>query len=316
MPEKIILDCDPGIDDVFAILLAHAHPDIELLAVTTVAGNQTLPIVTHNALVTGTIAGMTDVPFAAGADRPLVRDQIIAPEYHGSSGLRGADLPAPTINLDPRHAVDLIIETVLREDPGTVTLVPVGPLTNIALAIRKAPEIVTRVKEVVLMGGAYATGNITPAAEFNVLVDPEAASVVFGADWKVTMIGLDLTNQAQTTQEVIRRFEAIGTPSGDFCTSMFPAYAAAYDQLENMPDAPMHDPCAVAYVIDRSLIEVRRAHVDVELRGTHTYGMTVTDFLGRDGAQLRADVGVHLDASRFWDLTIDAIASIRPETRP
>ena len=178
--EKIILDCDPGHDDAIAILLAAGNPEIDLMAITTVAGNQTLEKVTRNAMAVCAAGGIT-VPIAAGAAGPLVRPQYVAEDIHGDSGLDGPVLPAATLELDPRHAVDVIIDIVMAEEPGTVHLVPTGPLTNIALAMRKEPRIVERVKSVVLMGGAYTRGNVTSAAEFNIYVDPEAAEVVFAA---------------------------------------------------------------------------------------------------------------------------------------
>src|SRR5688572_590694 len=188
MPTPILLDCDPGHDDAIALLLAHGNPDIELLGVTTVMGNQTLEKVTRNALSVARVAGITGIPFAAGCARPLVRELETAPSIHGESGLDGPVLPEPTLELDPRHAVDLIIDTIMEREPGTVTLVPTGALTNIALAARKEPRIVERVKEVVLMGGGYSTGNWSAVAEFNIVIDPEAAHIVFNAGWPLTMV--------------------------------------------------------------------------------------------------------------------------------
>jgi purine nucleosidase len=315
MPRKIILDCDPGIDDVFAILLAHGNPEIDLVAITTVAGNQTLEKVTRNALITASIAGITDVPIAAGATRPLIRPQLLAPQYHGESGLEGAHLAEPTVALDRRHAVDLIIELVMGSEPGEITLVPVGPLTNIALAMQREPEIVSRVAEVILMGGAYSTGNVTPTAEFNVIVDPEAASMVFRGAWKVTMVGLDLTNQATLSHDIMDRIAAIDTQTSLFLRDLFRPYQLAYERLELMPDPPVHDPCAVALVIDPEVMEVKEANIDVELTGAYTYGTTVTAFRDRSFLidrenQRRTYVATRLDRDRFWDLVVDAIAAI------
>jgi purine nucleosidase len=197
LPRKILIDCDPGHDDAMAIMLAAGNPEIELMAITTVAGNQTLPKTTLNARRVCSVAGI-DVPIAAGCDRPLLRELVIAPMTHGDSGLDGPNFGEPTVPLDERHAVDLIIATALA-DPGEVTLVPIGPLTNIATAIRREARLVENVREVVLMGGAYTRGNSTPAAEFNVFVDPEAAAIVFEAGWPLTMVGLDLTHQALAT---------------------------------------------------------------------------------------------------------------------
>lgn len=310
MAKKVILDCDPGHDDAIAILLAHGSPELELLAITTVAGNQTLEKVTANALAVATIGGITDVPIAAGAPVPLVRPQIIAEDIHGDSGMDGPELPPPTVELDPRHGVDLIIETVLSHPPGEVTLIPTGPLTNIAMAVQREPEIVSRVAEVVLMGGGYSKGNTTPAAEFNILVDPEAASVVFNADWKVTMVGLDLTHQAVATADVVQPFAALDTAPGKFVVDLLEFFGRMYKQAQGFDAPPVHDACAVAAVIDPTILTTKPAHVVVELTGTYTSGMTVTDFWGRGGVPLRTLVATELDRDKFWNLVVDAIANV------
>jgi purine nucleosidase len=200
MATKIILDCDPGHDDAVALLLAWGSPEIDLVGVTTVSGNQTIEKVTRNALAIARVAGITGVPFARGAHRPLVRQVETSESIHGESGLDGPVLPEPAIELDPRHAVDFIIDTVLAAEPKTITLVPTGALTNIALAVRKEPRIADLVKEVVLMGGGVHVGNSSAVAEFNIVVDPEAAHIVFHESWPLTMIGLDLTHQALATR--------------------------------------------------------------------------------------------------------------------
>ncbi|KAE8764929.1 nucleoside hydrolase [Georgenia thermotolerans] len=310
MSKKIILDCDPGHDDAIAMLLAHGSPEIDLLAVTTVGGNQTLAKVTRNALAVATVAGMVDVPIAAGCDRPLVRAQEVAPDVHGESGMDGPELPEPTVSLDPRHAVDLIIDIVMREEPGTVTLVPVGPLTNIAMAARKEPRIVERVKEVVLMGGGYHVGNWSPVAEFNILVDPEAAHIVFSAGWELTMVGLDLTHQALATDEVAARIQALDTPVSDFVLGLFDFFRAAYKDAQGFDFPPVHDPCAVAYCIDPSVMTTRRAPLTVELTGTHTLGMTVADFRAPAPADCPTQVAVDLDFEKFWGMVVDAIDAV------
>lgn len=307
---SVIIDCDPGHDDAIAIMLAHGSPAIDLLAITTVGGNQTLDKVTYNARVVATICGMTGVPVAAGSPVPLVRAQMVAGTIHGDSGLDGPVLPEPTVPLDDRHGVDLIIETVMDRAPGTVTLVPTAPLTNIALAIRKEPAIVERVAEVVLMGGGYSKGNVTPAAEFNIAVDPEAAQMVFTAPWKVTMVGLDLTHQALATPQVRQRFSALETTAGQFVVDILDFFRESYRADQGFESPPVHDPCAVARVIDPSVMTVRPAHVEVELAGRLTTGMTVCDFRGLDGAPLGTDVAVTLDAPKFWDLVVDAVTTI------
>jgi len=317
--EKIILDCDPGHDDAIAILLAAGSPAIDLLGITTVAGNQTLPKVTRNALAVCAAAGIS-VPVAAGAEVPLVRPQLVAADIHGESGMDGPVLPEPTIELDPRHAVDFIVDTVMDEEPGTVHLVPVGPLTNIALAMRKEPAIVDRVKSVVLMGGAYGRGNVTPAAEFNIYVDPEAAEEVFAASWPVTMVGLDLTHQAGATPDVAERIRAIGGPLADFVSELLVFFGHTYLERFGIVHPPVHDPCAVAGIIDPSIFTTADALVAVELDGSWTAGMTVVDFdpelallpstVAAAKARPRTKVAQQLDRERFWDLVIDAVTRL------
>ncbi|MFF2346659.1 nucleoside hydrolase [Pseudarthrobacter sp. NPDC058119] len=309
-PRKIILDCDPGHDDAVALLLAHGNPNIELLAVTTVVGNQTLEKVTRNALAVGTIAGITGVPFAAGCPRPLVRSIETAPDIHGESGMDGPALPESTIKLDPRHAVDLIIDTVMAHEPGTVTLVPTAGLTNIALAARKEPRIVERVKEVVLMGGGYHVGNWSAVAEFNIIIDPEAAHIVFNEKWPVVMVGLDLTHQALATPDVVEKIAAIGTKPANFVTELMDFFAHTYKDAQGFDYPPVHDPCAVAYVIDPSIVSTRKVPVNIELQGTLTLGMTVADFRAPAPADCHTSVAVDLDHARFWDLVTDALVRI------
>lgn len=309
-PRKIILDCDPGHDDAVAMLLAHGNPNIELLAVTTVVGNQTLEKVTRNALSVAAVAGITGVPFAAGCPRPLVRTIENAPEIHGDSGLDGPDLPAPAFELDRRHAVDLIIDTVMAHEPGTVTLVPTAGLTNIALAARKEPRIVERVKEVVLMGGGYHVGNWSAVAEFNIIIDPEAAHIVFNESWPVVMVGLDLTHQALATPDVVERIAAIGTAPARFVVELMDFFAATYKDAQGFDFPPVHDPCAVAYVIDSTVMTTRRVPVDIELRGGLTLGMTVADFRTPAPDDCTTSVAVDLDREKFWNLVIDAIERI------
>ncbi|WP_029135554.1 uridine-preferring nucleoside hydrolase UriH [Nakamurella lactea] len=309
-PRRILIDCDPGHDDAIAIMLAHGDPGVQLVGITTVGGNQTLDKVTHNARVVATVCGMTGVPIAAGSAVPLIRPIRTAAAIHGESGMDGPVLPEPTVPLDDRHGVDLIIDTVMDNPPGSITLVPTAPLTNIALAVRKCPAIVERVAEVVLMGGGYSKGNVTPAAEFNIAVDPEAAQIVFTAPWQVTMVGIDLTHQALATPAVQQRISDIGTPAAQFVVDLLAAYGANYRAEQGFGDPPVHDPCAVARVIDPSVMTVRPAHVEVELAGRLTAGMTVCDFLGRDGARLDTDVAITLDAPAFWDLVVDAITAI------
>ncbi|GLK17632.1 nucleoside hydrolase [Herbiconiux flava] len=310
MPKKIILDCDPGHDDAIALLLAHGSPEIELLAVTTVVGNQTLEKVTRNALSVARVAGITGVPFAAGCARPLVRTVEVAPDIHGESGLDGPVLPEPVIGLDERHAVDLIIDTIMAEEPGTVTLVPTGGLTNIAMAARKEPRIVPRVKEVVLMGGGYHVGNWSATSEFNIIIDPEAAHIVFNESWPLTMVGLDLTHQALATPEVRERIRAIDTAPARFVEELLEFFAGTYLEAQGFLHPPVHDPCAVARVIDPDVMTARRVPLDVELSGTLTLGMTVADFRSPAPEDCITQVAVDLDHERFWALIVDALERI------
>lgn len=306
MPRKIILDCDPGHDDAVALLLAHGSPDIELVGVTTVMGNQTLEKVTRNALSVARVAGITGVPFARGAARPLVRQVETAESIHGESGLDGPVLPEPTIELDPRPAAQFLVDTIMASEPGEITLVPTGALTNIALAVRLEPRIVERVREVVLMGGGAHVGNWSAVAEFNIVIDPEAAAIVFGESWPVTMIGLDLTHQALATPEVVAAIEGVGTGPARFTRELMDFFAHSYKDAQGFDHPPVHDPCAVAYVIDPSLMRTVRAPITVELTGTQTLGMTVVD-LREPAPEATTQVAFDLDADRFWALVVDAL---------
>jgi purine nucleosidase len=310
MPSRIILDCDPGHDDAVAMLLAHGSPEIELMAVTTVAGNQTIEKVTRNALAVAKVAGITGVPFARGAHRPLVRPVEVAGEIHGESGLDGPVLPEPDLELDPRPAVDLIIDTIMQNEPGTITLVPTGALTNIALAVRKEPRIVDRVKEVVLMGGGFHVGNWSATSEFNIVIDPEAAHIVFNESWPLTMVGLDVTHEALATPDVIAAIEAVGTGPARFVGELMEFFAHAYKDAQGFDHPPVHDPCAVAFVIDPTVMETRRVPLDVELTGTLTLGMTVADFRSPPPENCNTRVAMNLDHGKFWALVVDALERI------
>ncbi|MEM7872238.1 nucleoside hydrolase [Morganella morganii] len=310
MKKKIILDCDPGHDDAIALLLAYGNPQIDLLAVTTVVGNQTLEKVTRNALAVARIAGITGIPFAAGCPRPLIREIETAPDIHGDSGLDGPVLPEPVLALDPRHAVQLIIDTIMAHPPKTITLVPTAGLTNIALAARLEPRIIDRVKEVVLMGGGYHTGNWSAVAEFNIKIDPEAAHIVFNAGWPLTMVGLDLTHQALATPEVVSKIAAVGTAPAQFVLELLEFFGTMYKSAQGFDYPPVHDPCAVAYVIDPSVMTTCKVPLDVELTGTLTLGMTVADFRAPAPADCLTQVAVKLDHTRFWDLVTDALHRI------
>ena len=310
MATKILLDCDPGHDDAIAMLLAWGNPDIELVGVTTVMGNQTIEKVTRNALAVARVAGITGVPFARGAHRPLVRDIEVAESIHGKSGLDGPVLPEPNIELDPRHAVDFIIETIMAAEPGEITLVPTGALTNIAMAVRKEPRIAERVREIVLMGGAVGGGNWSATSEFNIVIDPEAAHIVFNERWPLTMVGLDVTHEALATPDVAATIAAVGTGPARFVGELLEFFGETYKDQQGFEFPPVHDPCAVAFVIDRSVMSVTQVPLDIELGGTLTLGMTVADFRAPAPADCTTHVARGLDHAKFWALVVDAIERI------
>jgi purine nucleosidase len=305
-PVPIIVDCDPGHDDMVAILLAAANPRIDLLAITTVAGNGTLERTTHNARAVCTLAGIRDVPIAAGAPGPLVGMLRTAAHVHGESGLEGAELPDPDVPLAPEHAVELMAR-VLRQAAEPVTLVPTGPLTNVALLLRTHPELAERVREIVLMGGSTDVGNVEPLAEFNIHVDPEAADVVFTSGLPVTMCGLNVTHQALATEPVLDRLRGLGTPLAQTVVLLLGFFRDRYRDLWGLPAPPVHDPVAVARVIDPGLVRCEEAHVAVELHGTHTRGATVCDRFGVRGRTPNARVATELDAPGFWELVVAAV---------
>ncbi|QKJ87713.1 Nucleoside hydrolase [Paramixta manurensis] len=310
MGKKIILDCDPGYDDAVALFLAHGHPDIELLAVTTVVGNQTLEKVTRNALSVARIIKMENVTFAAGCTQPLVKPIHTAAEIHGESGLDGPVLPEPHLRLSLRHAVDVIIETILSQPKDSVTLVPTGGLTNIAMALRKEPKIIDRVREVVLMGGAIRGGNATPCAEFNIYIDPEAAEIVFNAGWKVTMIGLDVTHKALATLPIRNQIRQIDTGPARFLSDLLGFFSEKYQKVHGFDAPAIHDPCAVAYVINPDLFTVQQAPISIETQGKHTTGMTVVDLRHRPPATCQTYVATDINSEAFWALIVEAMQHI------
>ncbi|MEU8779108.1 nucleoside hydrolase [Streptomyces sp. NPDC048606] len=309
VPVPIVIDCDPGHDDALAILLAAGDPAVDLLAVTTVAGNQSLEKTTLNALRVCTVAGITGVPVAAGCPRPLVQPLRVADDVHGESGLDGPRFPAPTVTAEPGHAVDLL-RRILTEHPEPVTLVPTAPLTNIALLLTRHPELAPRIREIVLMGGSTERGNRTPAAEFNIHTDPEAADIVFRSGVPVTMCGLNVTHQALATPEVLARFEALDTELGWICVELLRFFAGTYRRLFGFSAPPVHDPVAVARVIDPAMVACVDAYVAVELSGRHTRGATVVDLHGTLGRPANARVAVGLRTDLFWDRLLAAVSAL------
>jgi inosine-uridine nucleoside N-ribohydrolase len=301
-PRPILLDCDPGHDDAVAILLAAGRPDaIDLRAVTTVAGNAELQKVTLNARRVLTLAGVIDVPGAAGAAGPRRGDLITALEVHGESGLDGAELPEPAMALDPREAVELMAAR------GPATVAATGPLTNVAALLEHSPQTV---QEIVWMGGSTGRGNTRPYAEFNALVDPEAAEIVFASGLPLTMVGLNLTHQAQATPEVIDRLRAVGNPAARATIGWLSFFADTYRTVYGFAGPPVHDACAVALLIDPSLVRSVDAFVAIETEGRWTRGATVVDLHGRLGRPPNARIAMELDVARFWDVVVDAVAAL------
>jgi purine nucleosidase len=306
MAQKIILDCDPGIDDAMAIAFAVGSADIELVGITTVAGNVGLGKTTANALRLLDFFGAAPVPVSAGAAAPLARPAITAEHVHGADGLRGLQLP-PGGPPRPGHAVDYILDTVMAA-PGEITLVAVGPLTNVALALRREPALAGSVRDFVIMGGSTTRGNVTPAAEFNIAADPEAAAEVFAAGWTVTMVGLDVTLQATANADVLDRLSGLGRLADQL---LLPGLRRFDQDLEHVGtgEAAVHDVCAVAYVARPGLLGCVPARVEVETEGRWTAGMTVTDF--RAAAPVRnALAATTIDVPAFWDTVYAAYARL------
>ena len=282
---RIIIDTDPGQDDAVAILLALASPEeIEVMGIVAVAGNVSLAQNARNARKVIELAGHPEIPVYAGCERPFKRRLVTAEHVHGETGLDGPDLPAPTVALQAQHGVDYIIETLLREPSGTITLATLGPLTNIAMAMVKAPAIIGRIKRIVMMGGAYfEVGNITPAAEFNIYVDPEAADVVMRSGVDIVMVPLDVTHQVLATRERIAAIKANGNAASKAVTAML-EFSERFDLGKyGWPGAPLHDPCVMAYLIDPGLFQGRHINVSIETGSELTMGMTVADYWGVTG---------------------------------
>jgi inosine-uridine nucleoside N-ribohydrolase len=307
-PTPIILDCDPGHDDAIALLLAVASPEVELIGVTTVAGNQTLDKTTNNALRVLEFAGRDDIPVYAGADRPFIRPQDVAAHVHGESGLDGPDLPQPKQSAQPEHAVDYLARTI-REREGKVTLVPTGPLTNIGLLFALHPDALP--ERIILMGGAIGEGNRTPAAEFNIWADPEAAQRVFLAGLDTTMVGLDVTHRALIKDEHTERMRDAGKV-GNMVAELMDFYARFHkSRYPDLDGSPMHDPVCVAHVIDPALMTVLDAYIDVDCSGGPSWGRTNVDWRKREHSPpANAKVGVDIDGDRFAELIVERISTL------
>ena len=311
MARKIIIDTDPGQDDAVAILLALGSPELEVLGITCVAGNVPLPLTSKNARVICELAGRTDVKVFAGCEKPLERRLVTAENVHGKTGLDGIDLPEPTMALQESHAVDFIIETIRAEAAGAVTLCPLGPLTNIATALQRAPDIAPKIAEIVLMGGAYfEVGNTTPAAEFNIHVDPQAAEIVFKSGIPLVVMPLDVTHKVLTTRARVEAFRALGTPVGHAVAS-WTDFFERFDMAKyGSQGAPLHDPCVIAYLIRPELFEGRHINVEIETQSELTMGMTVADWWRVTKREPNAMFMGKADAEGFYQLLTERIGRL------
>ena len=309
--QSLIIDTDPGQDDAVAILLALASPEINLLGITAVAGNVPLALTEVNVRKVCDLAGRTDMAVYAGLDRPLVRPLVTAEHVHGKTGLDGPDLPDPQTPLQDQHAVDFIIETLRREPAGSVTIAPVGPLSNVAMAMQMAPDIIPRIKQIVLMGGAYfEVGNITPAAEFNIYVDPHAAAVVFASGVQITMMPLDVTHKALTSTDRVAALRNIGNRTGAAIADMLEFFERFDEAKYGSDGAPLHDPCTIAWLIDPKMFAGRHCNVEIETSSELTMGMTVIDWWRVTNRPENALVIGDLDADRFFALITERLARL------
>lgn len=294
------MDCDPGHDDAIALILAYGSGKLDIKAVTTTAGNQTIEKTTLNALKIMTFLG-AEIPVAMGCDKPLFRDLIIAPEVHGETGLDGPVLPEPAYEKSPVHAVELMAETVKKSNEK-ITIIPTGALTNVALFLTTYPRLKDKIERISLMGGACWGGNWTPSAEFNILVDPEAARIVFESGIPITMSGLDVTHKAYITDEDRERFRQIGTKTSIMVAELLDFFAKFHDDNFDFGGSPLHDPCAVAWLIAPELFTARECHVDIETKGKLTTGATVVDYYDILKKDKNATVLFDVDRKGFVDL--------------
>src|SRR5579863_4197390 len=308
--QRIILDTDPGIDDALALFLALASPEVQLEAITTVNGNVGVAATTRNALSLLELLGRTDIPVARGSDRPLLRSHTDAAYVHGDNGLGGVQLPEPHIQPVPQHAVDMSIERIMVA-PGEITLVPIGPLTNIALAVRREPRIAQRVREVVIMGGALRVpGNVTPGAEFNIYVDPEAAHIVFHAGWPLRLVALDVTMQARLPRSQVDALAAMQSRVGQLIQQMLTYYFDVFGPRYSITEFHMRDPLCLAAAFQPALLSWQSAYVDVELEGKLTTGQTVASFNQPDAPAPNMQVAVGVNEAAFIEMFMERMRGL------
>lgn len=298
---KIILDCDPGHDDAIAIMLAGKSPAIDLLGITVVAGNQTIEKTTQNALNVCQYLGL-DIPVYAGCGQPMIRyRQMIADDIHGITGLDGPVFEPLTRKKEEKHGVQYIIDTLMASD-GDITLVPTGPMTNIAMAMRMEPRIIPKIREVVFMGGSYQMGNVTPAAEFNIIADADAAHVVFTCGRPLKMVGLDVTRKVLCLPEIVTRMETIGTGPARLFADLMRFFNKSQKEVFGWEGGPLHDPVTVASIIDPTLLTTKPMFAEVDIRSTQSYGRTNCDYFGYAKKEPNCKVSIDINVEKFWDI--------------
>jgi len=302
---KIILDCDPGHDDAVAILLAGASDKIDLLGITTVAGNSYVHNTTRNALIITEMAGI-ETEIYEGAAKPILRNQIVAPDIHGESGLEGVELPEPVRKKSEIPAVEFIAKTI-KDNPGEVTLVPIGPLTNIAQFVLNYPELCMYVKEVVVMGGGIEFGNVTPTAEFNIFADPEAAQIVLQSGMPVVMVPLDVTHIAKINMEEIKELQKYSSEVVSKMGILLEFFHQTYYDVFRIEGAPLHDPCTIAYLIEPDIFESEEFYAEIELNGKLTYGQTVVDYWKKHGKKPNSKWLLNVDRKKYIDIIFEQL---------
>jgi purine nucleosidase len=308
--QRIIIDCDPGQDDAVALFLAMASPDeLEILGITAVAGNVPLELTQRNVRLMCDIAGHGDIPVFAGCDRPMVRGLLTAEKVHGKTGIDGVEIVEPQTPLHEQHAVDYIVETLRAAEDESVTLVPTGPLTNIGTVIDRAPDVLAKIRQLVIMGGAMREGgNYSPSAEFNILVDPHAAAIVFGCGRPITSMGLDVTHQVLSTRARVERIRALGNPVAEATAGMLGFFERHDSKKYGVEGAPLHDPCTIAWLLDPQLFEGKFCNLSVETQSELTMGHTAIDFWHVTDRPHNVNWIYSVDADGFYDLLTDRLA--------
>lgn len=298
--KKIILDCDPGHDDAIAIMLTAYHPNIKLKGLTVVSGNQSLEKTGKNTLNLCDYFNL-DVPVCLGATRPIIKEEQVCPDIHGETGLDGFDFPKHERTYDPRRATDFIIETLLKSNEK-MTLVTTGPMTNLALAMRIEPKIIDKIEQVVLMGGSIANGNVSPAAEYNIYADPEAAHIVFNSGVNVLMVGLDVTRKLMVLPDIIKRMENINNRLSKLFIDLMNVFNDNQKRVFGLPGGPLHDPLTIAYLIDPTILTTRKTNCEIDITGGSSYGRTNVDFYDYLKQEKNIEVAIDVDVDKFWDL--------------